>query len=54
MTTEEMLIMRNFTVLYYEHLRERVLKNDDRREQWFQAMLSVTAVIDHVSHGETA
>ena len=54
LTIDEMLIMRNFMVLYYEHLREKVLKNDDRREQWFQAMLSVTAVIDHVSHGETA
>jgi len=51
---EEMRSLRNIVVLYYEELRSELPRNSKKWEDYWQGMMSVTAIIDHVSHGETA
>lgn len=48
MTAEEMEIMRGFVVLYYEHLRTGLSTDDRLWLQYWNSMLSVTAVIDYL------
>jgi len=54
MSVEEMRTMRDMVVLYYDSLRGGIPKEDDRWFSYWNGMMSVTAIIDHVSHGETA
>ena len=54
MDVEEMREMRNMVVIYYTHLMENTSRNNPQYDDYMQGMMSVTAVIDHVSHGETA
>lgn len=54
MTVEEMRDMRNMVVLYYRHLLDGLIRGSELWEKYWQGMMSITAVIDHVSHGETA
>ena len=54
MTIEEMRDMRNMVVLYYDQLLNGLSHSDDLWEKYWQGMMSVTSIIDHVSHGETA
>lgn len=51
---EEMRDMRNMIVLYYDQLLNGLSHSDDLWEKYWQGMMSVTSVIDYVSHGETA
>ena len=48
MTVEEMRIMRSFVVLYYENLRTGLSTDDRLWLQYWNSMLSVTAVIDYL------
>lgn len=54
MDVEEMREMRNMVVLYYRHLIDGLIRGSELWEKYWQGMMSITAIIDHVSHGETA
>lgn len=54
LSVSEMSLMRSFVVLYYEYLRSELSRNDDQWENYWEGMMSVVAVIDHISHGATA
>ena len=48
MTPEELDVMRDFIVLYYEHVRKGIPREDDRWFRYLNSMMSVTTVIDLV------
>ena len=54
MTVEEMRDMRNMVVIYYRHLVSGLKEKNETWDKYWNGMMSVTAIIDHVSHGETA
>ena len=54
MDVETMSSLRNIVVLYYDELRNGLNRNSRKWEDYWQGMLSVTAIIDHISHGATA
>ena len=54
LNVEEMRSLRNIVVLYYDELRNGLSRTNRKWEDYWQGMMSVTAIIDHVSHGETA
>jgi len=54
MTLEEMQAMRDMVVIYYDTLKGSVPRDDPRWFSYWNGMMSVTAIIDHISHGETA
>ena len=54
LSVEEMRDMRNMVVIFYNNLMEGLSRNDSIWGNYWQGMLSVTAIIDHVSNGATA
>lgn len=54
MDVEDMREMRNMVVVYYNYLIGDLQYGDKLYDRYWNAMMSVTAIIDHVSHGETA
>ena len=54
MTVEEMRDMRNMVVIYYRHLVSGLKEKNETWDKYWNGMMSVTAIIDHASHGETA
>lgn len=49
MTNEELDLLRDFIVLFYEYLRKGLSHEDDLWFKYWNAMMSVTAIIDNVS-----
>jgi hypothetical protein len=54
LSIEEMRTLRNIIVLYYDELINGLNRNSRKWEDYWQGMLSVIAIIDHISHGATA
>ena len=54
MDVEDMREMRNMVVVYYNYLLGDLQYGDKLYDRYWNAMMSVTAIIDHISHGETA
>jgi hypothetical protein len=54
LNVDELRSLRNIIVLFYDNLRNGLDRNSRKWEDYWQGMLSVTAVIDHISHGATA
>ena len=48
MGVEELNMMRDFIVLYYEHVRKGIPREDSRWFKYLNGMMSVTTVIDLV------
>lgn len=51
---ERMRSMRNMVVLFYEEHLDHTERHSEQWENYWQAMMSVTTIIDHVSCGATA
>jgi len=52
--TEKMREMRNMVVTYYYYLIHSLTYEDPLYKRYWNAMMSVTAVIDYINHRETA
>ena len=53
MTDEELDSLMSLVVLYYEYLRRGLSRGDDLWFKYWNAMMSVTAIIDNVSDNRT-
>lgn len=48
MTPDELDMMKDFVVLFYEHLRIGIPREDDMWFRYWNSMMSVTAIINYV------